>query len=363
MKKFLALLLVATLLSGLCTTAVANGNLQTIDAVLNYSIIIRYNGEAQVMRNANGSRVFPITYEGTTYLPVRAISNMLSLPIEWDGENNTVWLGMGSPLAALPVMEEPQLMSRLERVSALLNYGITIRYNGDVQTMYDANGVRVYPITYEGTTYLPVRAVSNMLSVAVEWDGAANTVWLGEKPQSAGAEIPALAGEKFAMRYENAYLGIAFKLPSSWYFYTDEQLLDILGDSYAGTYKDQINNLGHFYDAVISDYFGHNSLNVQILQKTKDQRPLDTNALFNNVYDHLEDVLEEQYENLYVKKTTTTISDNLYHMMYIYGEVSGVALYQRAILVDAGDYYGIIMVTSRVSDSPLRIIENLYELQ
>lgn len=70
----------------------------------------------------------------------------------------------------------------LETISAYLNYGITIKYNGEEQMLKDANGSRVYPITYNGTTYLPVRAVSNMLGINVDWDGATQTVILGEKP-------------------------------------------------------------------------------------------------------------------------------------------------------------------------------------
>lgn len=70
----------------------------------------------------------------------------------------------------------------LETISAYLNYGITIRYNGEEQILKDAGGNRVYPITYNGTTYLPVRAVSNMLGINVDWDGATQTVILGEKP-------------------------------------------------------------------------------------------------------------------------------------------------------------------------------------
>ena len=68
----------------------------------------------------------------------------------------------------------------LKTISAYLNYGITVKYNGDVQVLKDANGNRVYPISYEGTTYLPVRAVANLLGIEVNWDGATNTVWLGE---------------------------------------------------------------------------------------------------------------------------------------------------------------------------------------
>lgn len=69
----------------------------------------------------------------------------------------------------------------LETISAYLNYGITIKYNGEEQMLKDAGGNRVYPITYNGTTYLPVRAVSNMLGINVDWDGATQTVNLGEK--------------------------------------------------------------------------------------------------------------------------------------------------------------------------------------
>lgn len=69
--------------------------------------------------------------------------------------------------------------SNMEAITAYLNYGITIEYNDVDQTMTDANGNRVYPITYNGTTYLPVRAVSNMLGVKVDWDGATNHVLLG----------------------------------------------------------------------------------------------------------------------------------------------------------------------------------------
>ena len=67
----------------------------------------------------------------------------------------------------------------LEAISAYLNYGITVKYNGETQSMTDANGAPVYPITYNDTTYLPVRAISNMLGVSVDWDPDTQTVLLG----------------------------------------------------------------------------------------------------------------------------------------------------------------------------------------
>lgn len=69
--------------------------------------------------------------------------------------------------------------STLTAISAYLNYGITIEYNGETQQMFDANGVRIYPISYNGSTYIPVRAVANIFGENVDWDQAAKKVILG----------------------------------------------------------------------------------------------------------------------------------------------------------------------------------------
>jgi len=40
-----------------------------------------------------GNPVYPIIYNGTTYLPIRAVSNMLDIPVAWDATTKTVILG------------------------------------------------------------------------------------------------------------------------------------------------------------------------------------------------------------------------------------------------------------------------------
>ena len=100
----------------------------------------------------------------------------------------------------------------LKTITASLNYGITIKYNGNVQEMKDAGGNRVYPISYEGTTYLPVRAVADMLGIAVNWDGATNTVWLGEgfipTPSQKEVEANISEGEAWAAERGQGLAGI-----------------------------------------------------------------------------------------------------------------------------------------------------------
>ena len=83
-------------------------------------------------------------------------------------------LGAGACVAANALNEE---------IVALKSYEVNIKYNGEIQTMYDANGKQVFPIMYEGTTYVPVRAVSNIFGVAVDWDGETQTVLLGENDE------------------------------------------------------------------------------------------------------------------------------------------------------------------------------------
>ena len=57
----------------------------------------------------------------------------------------------------------------LQQIKAYINRDITIKLDGQVKTMADEQGARVYPISYDGTTYVPIRAVSSMLGIAGLW--------------------------------------------------------------------------------------------------------------------------------------------------------------------------------------------------
>lgn len=61
---------------------------------------------------------------------------------------------------------------------------IKIRLNGQEIVARDANGNAVEPFIIDGTTYLPVRGVASALGLNVSWDGATQTVILGDDPQN-----------------------------------------------------------------------------------------------------------------------------------------------------------------------------------
>lgn len=59
---------------------------------------------------------------------------------------------------------------------------IKIFMDGELVEPKDANGQTVEPFIYNGTTYLPVRAVGNAIGKDVSRDGIEKVVYLGAKP-------------------------------------------------------------------------------------------------------------------------------------------------------------------------------------
>ena len=92
-KTMTALVLALALVGALTIASSAAGVVQEIRANLDPSITITLDGEAQTFLDANGTRVYPITYKGTTYLPVRAVAGLVGLGVDWDGTTRTVILG------------------------------------------------------------------------------------------------------------------------------------------------------------------------------------------------------------------------------------------------------------------------------
>lgn len=83
----------AIVLSTLATVSVFAANTKEIKAYLNYDLKIKYDMQEQNLFDAEGNRVYPISYNGTTYLPVRAIGNLFDVNVDWDGDTYSVLLG------------------------------------------------------------------------------------------------------------------------------------------------------------------------------------------------------------------------------------------------------------------------------
>lgn len=55
---------------------------------------------------------------------------------------------------------------------------VTILVDGAERTFYNAQGQEVHPLYYQGTHYLPVRAIGELMGKTVSWNGATRTITL-----------------------------------------------------------------------------------------------------------------------------------------------------------------------------------------
>ena len=84
-----------------------------------------------------------------------------------------------SLLGAALVMSMP-FASALTQKNITVERGVTVYVDDQKLNPGDANGNSVEPMLYNGTTYLPIRAVSAALNVPIAWDGTTSSAYLGE---------------------------------------------------------------------------------------------------------------------------------------------------------------------------------------
>lgn len=60
--------------------------------------------------------------------------------------------------------------------------GIKVYWEGVEKTLRDSKGDKVEPILYNGTTYVPLRAMSNLMGKDVDWNQNEKAVYVGKKP-------------------------------------------------------------------------------------------------------------------------------------------------------------------------------------
>jgi len=77
--------------ANMATPALAALQPKTIEVLTGVNIYV--DDAAFQPKDANGNTVEAFVYNGTTYLPARAISNAVNTPIEWDGTTQSVFIG------------------------------------------------------------------------------------------------------------------------------------------------------------------------------------------------------------------------------------------------------------------------------
>lgn len=81
-------------------------------------------------------------------------------------------------MALISVISIPTLATASQNTITVTYSGLKIVINGQEHTPKDANGKQVPPFLYEGTNYLPLRAVAEAVGMDVTWEQKTNTAYI-----------------------------------------------------------------------------------------------------------------------------------------------------------------------------------------
>ena len=172
-KKWIVLGTTLIMTAAMAFPAMAAIDYETARLRPDFTIVI--DGKEKNFKRADGSAAFALVYEDSTYLPLRAIGEAIGRNVNWDESTKTITLeGQREAQASSNKVVE----GKPENVSVQIRKDFTIVIDGKEQTFQSASGKKIYPLLHEGSTYLPLRAIGQIMDKTVEWDNNTKTVTL-----------------------------------------------------------------------------------------------------------------------------------------------------------------------------------------
>ncbi len=191
---FIALIASGTVFAGESSTQTGSV------AWLRPDVKVELQGQTLQFKDANGAVVYPIICKGSTYLPVRAVSGLMREPIEWQGSAKSIFIGrtITNPAKSLGKLEgeSPYVTTVLQpvkgtpaEVSVSMRSDIYIFYDFNPVKFKDASGIAIAPLWYNGSIYLPLRAVAELMGNDIEWDEKTKTVTIESEEEKAETPV------------------------------------------------------------------------------------------------------------------------------------------------------------------------------
>ena len=175
-NRILAGACVLVLAASLTVGALAASQPYTANATLSPNVTVKIDGVEQTFYSAQGKEVHPIIYNGTTYIPLRAVGELMGKNVNWDGTTGTA--SLSGTRTTGNVTGTPDTAAKRTDVTFTLRPEYHIVIDGTERTFVNANGTKIDPAIYNGSIYLPLRAIGEIMGKRVSWDGATQTVRL-----------------------------------------------------------------------------------------------------------------------------------------------------------------------------------------
>ncbi|RAW13910.1 hypothetical protein DC345_17315 [Paenibacillus taichungensis] len=118
--------------------------------------------------------------------------------------------------------------TQLETIKAYLNHGLGIEVNGQKFTPTGDKGKNLASITYQGSTYLPVRSIADALNTEITYDSKTNKVSIGSTSNSGSTSTASTDKNNQAEIVKAKYLPADLPLP------TDAKIISLIESSVDG---------------------------------------------------------------------------------------------------------------------------------
>ena len=139
-----------------------------------YSRPVFVEGQQVWCWNPQGQQTDYLSYNGTTYIPIRTAGEWMGKNVAWDEATKTITLSgtaqkvyHGQTDSAVDSDTWNNLLA--QGMTVRLRDDITVIVDGAVQDFKNAKGESVYPINYNDMNYLPVRNIGELLDMTVTY--------------------------------------------------------------------------------------------------------------------------------------------------------------------------------------------------
>ena len=172
-------------------------------------------------------------------------------------------------------------------------------------------------------------------------------------------------GETENLVYENKFIGIGCKLESDWYFYNDEEIMELnnnTSDEAGEDFEEIMKEADLIYDmyAICDDQLDNINVNLEKMSKSV----LDSLVIEDSLEATIP-MLEEAftnmgYTNLQAGIDTIRIEGEELTCLYSSGEVNGLKMYQKIFPIKCDGYLANITITTYEEDTVDSLAESFY---
>lgn len=175
-KKWIALGTTLAMAAAMAFPVMAANEYETARLRPDFTIVI--DGKEKNFKRVDGSAAFALVYEDSTYLPLRAIGEAIGKNVNWDERSKTITLE-GKRTVDSSSNRAAEGVQKNVFVQVRKDFSIVI--DGKEQVFRTASGKAIYPLLYDGSTYLPLRAIGQIMDKTVEWNKNTKTVTLSSE--------------------------------------------------------------------------------------------------------------------------------------------------------------------------------------